>query len=744
MATRIESTSSALTPVQTVSWPVPTPKTSVSGDPFPPARTAQDRTDNLIELARQRFKLCVDAESAFRSEALTDFEFYNGMQWGPAVKAKREKAPNARPCLTINRMPGFVKHVVNNMRQSRPAIKIDPTGDGADEDQAQIRQGLIRHIEVNSQADTVYDTSFKHMCIGGLGWMRIVPDWAGPESMDQELFIRWVPNPFSVYHDPDARQPDWSDMRYAFVVQDLTRAEFIAQFGEDTEAGGLANFQSLGDHMPNWFPDGKIRIAEYFHIEMRKDMLLEIRDGGTRLLSEMEDDELPNEEDITAERECMVPEVHWDLINGIEKLRHRIFKGHHIPLIPVIGDDIEINGNQVICGMIRHAREPQRAYNFAYSTFMETMSLAPRSQWVAAVGQVDPFRDIWEMANTSPMAVLPYVMVVDESGRALPPPERVSANPDIQAAGATMQMCDQQMKSVFSIFDASLGQKGPQESGLAINARKIESDTGTYDWGDNFIRSLRRVGIILNNLLPYYYNTPGRILQIIRDDDSRAPVTMNQEHHDPKTNKVKIYDLSKGKFSVVVSTGPTADTKRQEARQGMIDFFTKLDPQALQVCAPTLVKAFDFPDKDILYEKLNKALPPDLRDPDPDGPQTSPEDQQTMASMNGMIQQLTQVVHVLSDKSAQEERKQQWETFRTDMNNQVKLAVADIAAKNDQAMYMNDMIQKQLERVLARIEGAGGPLTPPQASQPQAPQGPPTSSPTGSGTTAGTPSGNPS
>jgi Phage P22-like portal protein len=723
--TKIESTryDTALTPAQVNSWPEPTPNTSVSGDEQPKAATKSEVNRQLLDLAKERFKICVDAESRRRAEAITDFEFYAGFQWDPGVRARRENPGNPRPCLTINRMPGFVDHVVNNMRQSRPAIKVDPVSDGADEEQAQIRQGLLRHIEVNSQADIAYDTGFENMCIGGLGWMRIVSDWASPVSNDQELYIRWVSNPFTIYSDPNVQLPDWSDMKHAFVIADLTPQEFKAQFGPETETATLANFESIGDQQKDWFPGGKIRIAEYFHIEYRKDVLYTLTDGKMVLLSELE--EGPLDDEIEDERMCNVPEVHWDLINGIEVLKHRIWPGFDIPLIPVIGNVTELNGEKIISGMIRPAREPQRAYNFAYSNFMELMGLAPRSTWIAVAAQIDAYREQYERSNTDPQAVLPYDPVVDESGRQYPPPQRISPSPDLTACLQTIQTCDQQMKAVFSIYDASLGQKGPQESGLAINARKIESDTGVYKWGDNFIRALRRIGIVLNDLLKYYYNTPGKIMNILRDDGSRMRTVFNQEHVNPKTNRPITYDLSKGEFAVVISTGPSAETKRQESRDGMIEFVTKLDPQAMQVVAPHIVEEMDWPGKDKIAAALKKVLPPNLQDPDPDAPARSPQDQKTMDDMNAMILQLTTAVHALSDKAIIQERKEQWETFRGDMDNQVKLAVADIAAKNEQAMYLNDKIFERLERTLARLEDNNVPTapgtTPPGVAQPPAP-----------------------
>lgn len=722
-----------LSPAQVISWPRPAPKaTTISGETVgvaPQDGQSQAEAD-FMQLARDRFKFAADSEDKRRREMLKDLKFRCGEQWDPEIRASREKGNVARPCLTINRIPGFTSHVVNNMRQARPAIKINPVGD-ADTDQAEVRQGLIRHIEVNSNADVAYDTAFENMCIMGLGVMRVVDDWVATDSFDKDLFVRWVPNTFSVYWDPTAQQPDWSDIKYAFIVEDLTRQEFIAQFGKDREAVSATSFKSTGDEQERWFPGGKIRIAEYFHIEQEKDVLCELPDGtakywsrlkaqpGYELVNYQDDDPHPTENlppDIKQgeeylevhgvyagrTREVMRPVVWWTLIDGVEKLRERKWQGQYIPLIPVIGNQIDVDGERLLMGMVRFAREPQMLYNYMYSSFVETVALAPRNQWIAEFRQIENYRALYERANVDPMAVLPYDMVVSESGQVAPPPQRQSALVDLAAFVQGLAMADQQLKSVFRIFDASLGQKGPQESSLAINARKIESDTATYDWGDNFIRALRSLGVVLNDLLEPYYNIPGRIQTILHDDERQEAVILNQEHKGPD-GQMRKYDLSKGRYSVVVSTGPSYQTRRQESATSMIEI-AKVFPQVLQLAGDIIVKELDWPGKDAIAARLSKALPPGIGDPDPNAPALPPGAQAQFVQMQTMIQQLSEALKQATDKALLEQMKQEYETFREAMKQQVAAAGDQLRAGTAQAQFLSDKIFSELDYVRGLLE----------------------------------------
>lgn len=753
----------ALSPQQVNSWPIETPDTTNSGDTL--AYAGSGEKGPFLALAQERFRICVDATEKQRAQSLEDLRFAAGIQWDKDIQNRRDA--QHRPCLTINRIDGFLAHAVNSMRQQRPEVKVIATADGASEELAQVEEGLLRHIQVNSNADVAYDESFKDMCTGGIGWMRVVDDWASPTSMDQELFIRPIQNPFAVYYDPFCKLPDWSDGRFAFVVEDMTRAEFKKRY-PNSEVAGLSDFRSIGDNAAYWFPGGNVRVAEYFHVEMKNEILCELEDKSTRLFSKLpkdmysvhrgddgslglylndsEGDEWGIGTYVGRARKCKIPEVYWAKITALDVLQERKWKGRYIPLIPVLGNQIELDGDRLLVGMVRYAREPQRMYNYMYTSFVETVALIPRAPWIAEVNQIPDgaMRDMWENFNTTPQVALFYKHIVDESGNPVPKPEMNVATPPIAAFVEGLQMADQNLKSVFRIFDASLGQRGPQESGLAINARKIESDTGIYNWNDNFIRALRYLGTVLEDLLPYYYNTEGREFQIVQEDDTTKQVVMNQDFQEQ--GQTKHYDLEQGgNYRILITTGPSYQTKRQEAAQSMIDFF-KLYPAGLQACAHILVGEFDFPGKDKIKAQLEKILPPNLQAEDPNAPPIPPQFKAQMDAAMQQIQQLSQLLHAATDKNNAEMQKQlmkeYWETMREQMTQEVNLAVGALKAGNEQSMFLSEKIFEELNRIRAEL----APQTTDTAvngGAPSAPAGPapaPQPSLAGPGTVAGTPS----
>ena len=122
--------------------------------------------DTRIDEAIKFWRLVNDADSNNRAEALNDIKFAAGDQW--PVEIQNSRNVEARPCLTINKIDAYIRQVTNQQRQQRPRLKVQAVNNLADYKIAQVIEGIMRHIEVNSNADTAYDTAFDYAV--RMGW----------------------------------------------------------------------------------------------------------------------------------------------------------------------------------------------------------------------------------------------------------------------------------------------------------------------------------------------------------------------------------------------------------------------------------------------------------------------------------------------------------------------------------------------------------------------------------------------
>ena len=187
---------------------------------------------DIIEEAQEAYKAAVDADADIHRDWVEDMRFARlGEHWPAEVKRQREL--EGRPCLTFNRFPAFMRQVTNDARQNRPAIAVHPVGDGADQETAEILQGLIRNIEYSSQADVAYDTALEHAVGGGFGYFRICTDYAAEDMFEQDICIERIANPLMVHGDPECMDADSANWNSAFISEFYTEHAYKKKFGKD-------------------------------------------------------------------------------------------------------------------------------------------------------------------------------------------------------------------------------------------------------------------------------------------------------------------------------------------------------------------------------------------------------------------------------------------------------------------------------------------------------------------------------
>lgn len=590
---------------------------------------------DLMSLARERFKLCEDAEYENRKEMLVDKEFRVGDQWDKSLKASRES--EGKPCLTVDRTSQFIRQVTNEQRRNRPSIVVLPVGAGEDIEEAEVRQGICRHIEVQSDADTAYSSVTDDQVTCGIGWCRLIAKPI-PGSWDQEIYIEPIYNTFSVYCDPAAQKVTREDAEYMFVIEDMSISRYKREY-PDSELAALEAFDGIGTQAPGWMGQDFIRVAEYFRIELEKATLCLLDDDSV-----VYEDELPEGAVVVKRRTEQRRRVKWSKINGIEELDREEIPGEFIPLFPAIGEEVIVDGKRYIMGLTRRLRDPQRIFNAMNSNAVETIALAPRNPWVIAEGQIEGHEAEWQQANHRNIAALTY-KPQSLNGTIVGQPFRQQAEPPIQAMMQTIQLFDNNMKASVGIYDASLGQKGPEQSGRAILARQEEGDTATYHFIDNLSKMIRHLGRVILDWLPYYYDARD-VVRITRPDESTEEVPVNQPA--PYKGQIREFDLSKrGKYAVTVTVGPSYQSKRQQATEQQLGLL-KVLPQVGQVAPDIMVANMDIPEAQEIAKRLKKTLPPGVLD---EGGEMDPQVAQQQLQQSGqMIDQLTQQLNALSEE----------------------------------------------------------------------------------------------
>ncbi|HXH86022.1 MAG TPA: portal protein, partial [Nitrospira sp.] len=409
-------------------------------------------------------------------------------------------------------------------------------------------------------------------------------------------------------------------------------------------------------------------------------------------------------------REVEVKKIKWCKITSKDILEESEWVGKWIPVVKVIGDEVDIEGKTNLAGIIRDAKDPQRMYNYWRTAETELIALAPKAPWIMEEGQVEGHEQRWRDANNKSF---PYLLYKGTSiaGRPAPPPQRqpFAGSPDGVTKAAIAAAQDMQAATGIR-FDATLQERMYDESGKALRELKRVGDLGNFHYVDNLSRSLRHTGRILIDLIPKIYDTP-RIITILREDDSEEQVKIDPQmgkaagqQQMPNGKIQKLFNPKLGDYEVAVTIGPSYATKRAEAADSMMAFM-KVVPQSAPIIGDLIAKNMDWPGADEIAARLHTMLPPALQAKDLNN--LPVEARGVVACLQQQLQQLGQehqkALAMLGDKEA--DRNVKIDKNEKDYDAKITNALVNLQKHfGDQiAMHMKS-IGEQVARIEQSIE----------------------------------------
>ena len=688
----------------------------------PKSKMSKSAQEDFLHEARNRHREAEAGALDHRKSANEALSFVSGDQWFQEnLRTRKDK--ELRPCLTVNLLSQFVRIVANEAHRSKPAIKVVPVDDHSDPGTAEILQDIIRQIERNSDSSIAYGTATDYQVRCGLGYFGFQTRYAHAESMDQIIELRAFHNPDAVLPDPYSNEFDGSDSQFYFVDQDMSREQYKRDFPE-FEVENFEGSRILSD----WSDNEKIRVAEYWYVKTETRKLVQLTSGQVMLLKSLK--RKFRGKDVSSmihmERDVEHRTVHRALINGQHVLETDDWPGSWIPIIPVFGEVLVVNGKRRIFGLVEHAYDSQRMVNYFYSCAAELVALAPKAPWVAAFGQIEPHKQLWQNANTVPQAVLPYTPeAVGE--HIVPPPQRTTFDPPIGNLISAIQISEAGLRNAVGLHGPSIGAVSSERSGRAINALQERGSISTYHFVDNFAKSLRFGAQQLigdgehHGLIQKVYNQPGRVMRITGGDDAERLIGLGkrksavpQEAQDHKDYR-GIFDLSTGRYDVSAEVGQAFASQRQEAFAAMSQIFQSA-PQLLERLGDLWLKSADFPEAREMSKRLRMMLPPHLRGEDPNiSPEAGEIIQQLQGQMQGMFQTVQQQAQELETKRQDRESKERIEALKGKLKSAEILGSMVAKPDGSGVGLVQEMMMALMEasRQMAELQAIEPPPAPP-------------------------------
>lgn len=594
-------------------------------------------SQDVLERALNRSEAAQTALSEIYRKARDDLYFLSdaeGAQWDEQAYANRIKS--ARPALTIDQLKQFVNQVSNDARMNTPSIKVIPHAGGSDIETAEIIEGNIKDIEYYSNADSAYDMAISYAIKCSLGYIRVDHEYVDQETFDQQLRIKRVPFPLSVYLDPASTEVDGSDAMYGFVFEDITLDEFKKRYGEDAEPQSFST--SKMDYNRSLLKQETITIAEYFEIVEERSTISVDKYGNIVQLGEGK-----RKRDVVTKRTVM-----RYVLSGAAVLEEGEFPGKYIPIVPVYGEESFIDGRKEYHSLIRKSKDSQRRYNYWASTEADLLMRAPKGMFLAEEGTTEDYQDAY--LNPEKAMVLRYKKTGADGAPAAPPqyipPPQIPTG-IVNAMGQALE----DIKSTMGLYNAFLGQRSNETSGVAINARKQEGDRAVFHFADNLSKSINHVGTIIVNCLPDIYDTP-RVVKIVSKEGDNKNIGINGMRVE---GQERDYFLNDGIYKVRVVTGPNYATQRQQAA----DFYQKIlqtNIELMPIIGDLAFEQMDFPGAAQVSNRLRKTMDPKLFNDNAQNPALAAAEAQNMElqqALQGMQAEMMGLQKQLQDKQAE-------------------------------------------------------------------------------------------
>lgn len=642
--------------------------------PKPPNEKEYD----LIKEVKQRFSQCEAWEANARLLFEYDYKFanadaHNKYQWDSDLVLAREL--DDKPCLTINKTQQHNLMIINDAKQNKPGIRIRPVGDEATFEGAQIYQELVYHIEYISSAENVYDDATKFQVEAGIGYWRIVTDYISDKSFDQEIYIRRIKDPRSVYLDPDINEVDGSDARYGIIFEDMPKDLYKEKYPDFADIGSTSSIGNANNDA--WVTTNNVRIAEYYRKSEKPDKLVtwvsptdgqqvlkkhsELEDTEKLIYNELKKVKAAQELWQFQERKVLNNEIEWYKIAGDHIIDQGKWLGKYIPIVRLVGTETVIDGILDRKGHTRALINAQQIYNYNTSANVEYGALQTKSPWVAPSAAIEGYEEYYKTANRVNHSYLPY-NALDDDGNPIPAPTRPAAPQASPAYVQQMQIAQNEMMMVTGQYQAQMGENENAKSGVAINARQRQGDRATYHFIDNQAIAIRFTGKIIVDLIPKIYDTE-RIKKIIARDGSKMNVKIDptlpaasKDVTDPANpqmdagHKIKeiIFNPDFGMYDIQADTGPSFATQRMET-SNILTQIASNDKDFLKLGGDILFKNLDFNGADTLADRYYKMLPPNIKGEAPD-PHIEEVMQQASAKIEQMGQIITELQQQVKDK----------------------------------------------------------------------------------------------
>ena len=561
----------------------------------PRGRAYKPKTkEEILEEAHAQFRRIVSAVRDEREQCLEDRRFYAvaGSQWEGSLEAQYANKPR----LEVNKVHLSLMRIFSEYRNNRISVDFVPR-DGVDDDGLADKVDLLyRATEQSCSSQEALDNAFEEAAAGGFGAWRLCTEYENEDDDDderQKIVLEPIFDADScVFFDLGAKKKDKSDATHCFVLHPMTRESYVEEYGEDPSTWP----QDITRQEYDWSRGDVYYVAEYYCAE-RVPHVVVVFEG-------LDGEELRHSQEELDEDEELGPRLGalgYREVRRKKTVRRRVRKlilsatsvledcgyiaGPNIPIVPVYGKRVVVDGIERCIGHVRLCKDVQRLKNMQVSKLAEISALGSTPKPIFTPEQIAGHQLMWAEDNIKNYPYLLVNQTLSPDGTPMPPGAAGYTQPAQipPALGALLQLTDMDMRDLLGSQEQG-EELNPNISGKAVELIQGRLDMQTFIYMSNMATAVKRCGEIWLGMAREVYIEPLRKLRgTSRDGTSEVIEIMRPMVVDGVIRTEA--DMSKAIFDVGVTVGPSSDTRRQATVRtitGMMQMAGN-DPETLQV-----------------------------------------------------------------------------------------------------------------------------------------------------------------
>lgn len=541
-----------------------------------------------------------------REEMMADRRFVTitGAQWEGAWG---ETFANSI-MVEVNKTATGLEKIARDYRNNRVTVNFRGVGSAADEQTADTMDGMFRADVYACKGGQAFDNAFDEGSAGGMGSWRLLNVWEDPldPSNDrQRIAFGIIPDADqSVFWDPNAKTYDKSDAKFCFVISSMSPGAYEEEYGDNP-----TNWPKLTwDHYWEWFTPESVRVAEYYEVQDRSQLLEVYRHEAT------DEERREWSVDLTDDERKEMALAGWRLVLKRKAFRRRVMKsvlsgggvlrppkkiaGTMIPVVPFYGKRSYVDGLERCRGHVRLAKDPQRIYNVQLAKLTETSALAPLERPIFDPEQIAGHEQAWATQNIdrAPYALANAIRglngeIVQQGPIGFIKPPELSP-----VLGTLIQVTAADVAELTNSQDgADEVRSNVSADAMDLAATRVDEKSDIYL--DNMRQSMQRCGEIWADMARDVYFEEGREVETLSEQGEHGTATLAEGVTDPVTEKYTIRnDLLRGSYKVISDVSEQTATRKDKTVRTLVngsELVAAYDPSLARALMITAINNMD-------------------------------------------------------------------------------------------------------------------------------------------------------